>query len=178
MTTMLLDVGAIREPHLRIERTDEPSALEVEEAYRVVSPVHLAFDLHKDREKVRLVGRLQTVIELACSRCLEDFAIPVDAPFDLMFLPAADQPADEEREIEEDDLGTSFYRDGVIDLRDLVREQLYLALPMKPLCQEPCRGLCPQCGTNLNSGSCSCAPAWEDPRMAPLRALARKQNDA
>jgi uncharacterized protein len=49
---------------------------------------------------------------------------------------------------------------------------------MKPLCQEACRGLCPECGTNLNSGACSCTSTWEDPRLAPLKALARKKPDA
>jgi uncharacterized protein len=176
---MQLNVARIREPYLRIERTDEVQAFSPEDAYRIVSPVHLAFDLRKDKDKIHLNGRLQTVIELACSRCLEGFAIPIDTPFDLRFLPAAEAPgADAEHEIEEDDLGTSYYRDGVIDLADLVREQLYLALPMKPLCQELCRGLCPQCGTNLNSGACSCVHEWEDPRLAPLKALARKNNDA
>jgi uncharacterized protein len=174
---MVLNVAGIREP-LRLERTDEPSAFGPEDTYRIVSPAHLVAEVHKDGEKVRLAGRLQTVIELACSRCLETFAIPVDAQFDLLYLPAGAAPADQEREIEEDDFGTSYYRDGVIDLADLVREQIYLALPMKPLCQEGCRGLCPQCGTNLNSGSCSCTAAWDDPRLTPLKALTRDHDDA
>ena len=177
--TMLLDIARIREPHLRIERTDEPAAFGAEDAFRIVSPVHLGFDLHKDGERVRVAGSLQTVIELSCSRCLERFAIPVDSTFDLLYVPASSQPTTtDEREVEEDDLDTSYYRDGAIDLADLVREQLYLALPMKPLCEEACRGLCSQCGTNLNSGSCSCATNWEDPRLAPLKALARNKDNA
>jgi uncharacterized protein len=81
---------------------------------------------------------------------------------------------DEEREVEDDDLGTSYYRDDQIDLNELLREQFYLALPMKPLCDEACQGLCPQCGTNLNTGSCNCAAGWEDPRLAPLRQLKKE----
>ena len=69
----------------------------------------------------------------------------------------------DEHEVQEDDLGTAFYRDETIDLGDLVREQLYLALPMKPLCAEACKGLCPQCGTNLNRGTCDCRSEWQDP---------------
>ena len=61
--------------------------------------------------------------------------------------------------------------DVQIDLGHLVMEQLHLALPMKPLCSETCKGLCPQCGTNLNTGSCNCDPRWEDPRLAALKAL-------
>jgi uncharacterized protein len=177
--SLLLDVSRLREPHLHVERTEEPSAFGAEEGFRIVSPVRLVFDLHKDHDRIRLDGTLQTVLELDCSRCLEGFAVPVDARFDLLYVPAATAPVDgEEREVEEDDLDMAYYRDGVIDLADVVREQLYLALPMKPLCQEGCRGLCPECGTNLNSGACSCTHAWEDPRLAPLKALARNKPDA
>jgi uncharacterized protein len=93
-------------------------------------------------------------------------------------VPASANTGAEEQEIEDDDLDTAYYRDGVIDLAELVREQLYLALPMKPLCQEACRGLCSECGTNLNSGACACTHDWEDPRLAPLKALARNKTDA
>jgi len=176
--TMLLDVAKIRESHLRIDRTDEPSVFGTDEDYRILEPVHLVADLRKDHEKVRIAGRVDTTLELECSRCLEGFRVAVHAPFDLLFLPAASEPALPEQEIEDDDLGTSYYRDGVIDLADVVREQLSLSLPMKPLCQEGCRGLCPECGTNLNSGACDCAPRWEDPRLAPLKALTRTNDDA
>ena len=84
--------------------------------------------------------------------------------------PGRQTPGRAEREgVEEDDLTTAFYRDGVLDIGDLLREQFQLALPMKPLCSEACRGLCPQCGANLNRTECGCAPAWEDPRLAPLK---------
>jgi uncharacterized protein len=176
--TMLLDVARIRGPQLRIERTVEPSAFGADEDYRVVEPVGFAADVRKDHDKVRITGRAGATLELACSRCLEGFRVPVDASFDLLYLPAASEPGAGEQEVEEDDLGTSYYRDGVIDLADLVREQLFLALPMKPLCQDACRGLCPECGTNLNTGSCACSHAWEDPRLAPLKALSRTNDDA
>jgi uncharacterized protein len=81
---------------------------------------------------------------------------------------------EEEREVEEDDLETSYYRDDQVDLSELLREQFYLALPMKPLCRDDCKGLCAQCGTNLNTGTCDCHPAWDDPRLAPLKQLKRE----
>jgi uncharacterized protein len=58
---------------------------------------------------------------------------------------------------------------------DLLREQIQLALPMKPLCTEACRGLCPECGTNLNRTQCDCTPTWEDPRLAPLKGLLKRE---
>jgi DUF177 domain-containing protein len=174
--TMLLDVEAIRAAHKRIERAEPPTAFDAEDGFRIAGPVELGFDLYKDHATVRLAGTLRTTIELDCSRCLEGFTLRVDAAFDVQYQPSSQIPSEADREVGEEDLDTAFYRDGVIDLRELVREQLYLQLPMKPLCRESCAGLCPVCGTNLNSGSCDCSHEWEDPRLAPLGALARKSD--
>ena len=110
-------------------------------------------------------------------------SLPVNATFDLRYLPqgaAADEETSEESETEADDVSTTFYREEEIDLAELLREQFYLALPMKPLCAESCKGLCPQCGVNLNVETCACKPQWEDPRLAGLKALItdRKPDDA
>jgi uncharacterized protein len=137
----------------------------------VSAPVTLGFDIDKDKDHFQLSGRLTTTLELACSRCLEPYSLPVDASFDLRYQPRATEPAHAEREVEEDDFTTAYYDDDVIDLGQLVREQLYLAVPMKPLCTEGCRGLCPQCGANVNREACACRAGWEDPRFAALRAL-------
>ena len=172
---MQLDLTRYRQPVTHFARTFQPKEVGDEgEAYRIAAPVDVEFDIHKDKGKFRMVGRLKTELELGCSRCVDPFRFPVDVPFDVRLLPASEMSADEEREVAEEDLETSYYTDDQIDLNELLREQFYLALPMKPLCREDCRGLCPQCGTNLNAGSCDCAPAWEDPRLAPLKALKRE----
>lgn len=171
---MLLDLTRYRRPLESFRRTFQPEEVaQPDDAYRIVAPVDLAFDVHKDKDKFRLVGTAKTELELGCSRCLEPFRMAVDAPFDIRYLPFSEASSEPEREVEEDDLETSYYRDDQIDLNELLREQFYLALPMKPLCEDNCKGLCPQCGTNLNLGSCDCAPAWEDPRLAGLKALKR-----
>ena len=85
---------------------------------------------------------------------------------------------DEEIEVEDDDVSLTFYRDEQIDLNELLREQFYLALPMKPLCFDGCKGICPQCGTNRNTAPCDCNPQWEDPRMAGLKTLLKRNDDA
>jgi uncharacterized protein len=168
---MKLDLAKIRQPETRFDRTFQPSEVQMaDDAYRIVSPVELGLDIHKDRERFRLVGTARTELELPCSRCLEPFRLPVNAAFDQRHLPQTEAPGDE-AEIAEEDLETSFYRDEQIDLNELLREQFYLALPMKPLCRDDCKGLCPQCGTNLNTGTCECAIGWEDPRLAPLKQL-------
>ncbi len=174
MISMLLDLTRYRRPLESFQRTFQPGDVEREDdAYRVVAPVELAFDIHKDKDKFRLVGTVKAALELGCSRCLEPFHLAVDAPFDIRYLPFSEASGEPEREVEEEDLETSYYRDDQIDLNELLREQFYLALPMKPLCRETCKGLCSQCGTNLNFGTCECAPIWEDPRFAALRQLKR-----
>jgi uncharacterized protein len=172
---MQLDLTRYRQPVTHFARTFQPA--EVEQAgdtYRIVSPVEVDFDVHKDKDKFRLEGTVRSELELSCSRCLEPFRLPVDAAFDLRYLPASAMSTEEESAIEEDDLETSFYREDVIELNEMLREQFYLALPMKPLCEEGCRGLCPQCGANLNTGACGCAVEWLDPRLAALKDLKRE----
>ena len=172
---MDLDLTRYRKPISDFARTFPPGEIGDEaEAYRIVAPVDLTFEIHKDKDKFRLVGNVKTELELDCSRCVEPFRMSVDAPFDIRFLPVSEAAADPEREVDEEDLETSYYRDDRIDLNELLREQFYLALPMKPLCVDDCRGLCPLCGINLNTGACDCSPAWEDPRLAPLRQLKRE----
>lgn len=169
---MLLDLTRYRQPITRFSRTLSPEHVAQEgDAYRIAAPVELEFDVHKDKAAFRLVGRVRTALELACSRCLEPFSLPIDSEFDLRYLPAAAMTTAVEHEIQDEDLETSYYQDDQIDLTELLREQFYLQLPMKPLCHEECRGLCPHCGTNLNTATCDCAARWDDPRLAPLRGL-------
>jgi len=165
--------GASRDEH--IDRTFDPAAFDTPEAreedYRVVAPVHLVMQVRKDRDAYRVTGRVQTHLQLVCGRCLDPFGVPVDSAFELRYVPAADNTGEGEREVEEDDLTTAFYKDDQIDLGELMHEQFVLALPMKPLCSETCKGLCATCGTNLNKGTCTCNPTWTDPRLAALQGL-------
>jgi uncharacterized protein len=174
---LALNLAKIRTPHEHFEYVYQPKQLGPDiaetDAYKIVAPVELAFDVFKDKDKFRLAGSAKTTLEMPCSRCLEAFTQPVDAEFDLRYHPFAQNSGEGEREVEEDDLTTAFYQDDVIDLGQLMQEQFYLALPMKPLCTEGCRGLCPTCGTNLNRGTCTCSTRWEDPRFAALKALKR-----
>jgi len=166
-----LNLKMIRTPRESFERVYAPEQVAVDEDFRVIAPVSLTFEIFKDGERFRLAGRVQTVLELPCSRCVEPFATPVDARFDLRYQPQTENTGEGDLEIAEDDLTTAFYQHDEIDLGQLMREQFYLSLPMKPLCSETCAGLCLVCGTNLNRGTCACTHAWEDPRLAALREL-------
>jgi uncharacterized protein len=169
---LLLNLSRIRTPHERFEEVYPAGTFATnEENFSVAEPVRLEFDIYKDKDQFRLTGRVQATLELTCSRCLEPFRWPVDSAFDLRYQPHTANTGEDEREIEEDDLTTAFYENETIDLGQLMREQFYLSLPMKPLCEHACKGLCPQCGTNLNRGTCSCTRDWDDPRLAVLKTL-------
>jgi uncharacterized protein len=170
-----LNLATIRSAHERLEQAYGPAQVaSADDEFGITTPVALTADVYKDKDLFRLVGRVQTTLELRCSRCLEPFAWPVDAAFDLRFQPKEQNVGEGEHEIEEDDLSTSFYENQTIDLGQLMREQFYLSLPMKPLCRADCRGLCPSCGTNLNRGACDCRAGWEDTRFAALKALTKE----
>lgn len=172
---MLLDLTKIRTPREHYSKVYPPEAFQAEaDAFRVTAPVSLDFDIVKDKQQYQLIGRVTTSLELPCGRCLEPFTWPVAGEFNLRYQPRSQNTGSDEREIQEDDLATAFYENEEIDLGQLMREQVYLSLPMKPLCSDACHGLCPVCGTNLNRGSCDCKPEWEDPRMAVLKTLKRE----
>ena len=94
--------------------------------------------------------------------------------FDLHYQPLVPHQGPSEREVEAGDLDAAFYENDEIDLGQLMGEQFYLSLPMKPLCKDDCKGLCSTCGTNLNKATCDCNTQWEDPRLAALRALKKE----
>jgi len=172
---LVLNLNKIRTAEEQFEQVYAPEQFGADPDFRVVVPVALTFEVLKDKKQFRLVGRLKTTLELLCGRCLEPFSWPVDASFDLRYQPLAVGGGHEvERQIEEDDLSTAVYEHDEIDLALLMREQFVLSLPMKPLCRDVCKGLCAVCGTNLNRGTCDCKRDWEDPRLAPLKALKKE----
>ena len=176
---MLLDLNKLHGRREHVERTFQPTAFDPpDEEYRIVAPVELSMVVEKlGSAAFGVAGNARTRLELACSRCIEPFVVPVDASFDLRYVPHAENAGEGEREIGEEDLTTAYYREGLLDLTDLLREQFQLALPMKPLCSDDCRGLCSECGANLNRTTCGCTPKWEDPRLAPLKSLLNRSRE-
>lgn len=114
------------------------------------------------RRGLACTGRLVATAFVPCSRCLEPFAYPVDRDFEISFLPAmaVEGPENQDHQITLHDSSVSYLDErGSFDVTDVAAEQIYLALPMKPLCAPDCRGLCPVCGANLNSERCGCREA-------------------
>ncbi len=176
---LVLDVATLREGTTRLDRQIAPAALPPEQDYRVLDPVVLEATAVRTRDTVGIAGRAATTLEMSCSRCLEGFPVPVTATFDLAYMPSDEAPAGGgEVEVGDQDINTAYYEHGQINLADLIHEQLYLVLPMKPLCKDDCLGLCPVCGANRNITSCSCTTTWTDPRLAGLKALLNETDDA
>jgi uncharacterized protein len=175
---MKLDLTRFRRASGHVDRRFPPTEVVTpgDDAYRAVAPVELAFDVHRDKNRFRLDGTVRTVLELACDRCLELFRLVVDTEFDLQYLPQSEESVGSDQKLADEDVDTNYYRDYEIDLTDLLQEQFYLALPMKPLCQDVCLGLCSHCGTNLNHKTCGCVETWEDPRLTPLRGFGRTKD--
>jgi len=173
VVSMRFDLRTIKGQRDRLRRTFPGSALnrDGDEQYRVVGSVLLDFDVRKDDLKFLFVGQLAATLEVDCSRCLELFCWFVNLDVDLSYLPASENVGGTEARVEESDLGTAFYQDEHIDLEQLMHEQFQLALPMKPLCYESCRGLCGVCGCNRNTTKCQCVEQWQDPRLAVLKTL-------
>jgi uncharacterized protein len=136
-----------------------------------------AADLHLYTESGNVFarGRVRGWLAAACSRCIGTVKVPVNENISVTFMPRQQLPADhadagdEGAAITEDDLDLFPYDGEEIDLAPLLHEQLVLAVPFAPLCTDDCKGLCPQCGTDLNQNNCSCDRTPIDPRLAALK---------
>ncbi|PYO46507.1 MAG: hypothetical protein DMD84_25790 [Candidatus Rokuibacteriota bacterium] len=132
----------------------------------------LSLTIAPDGVDVVVQGRMTATVPQTCGRCLESFPARVDATVDVRLVP---RPATKDSvELGADDLDVDFYVDDQLDLNRVVETETTLALPMKPLCREDCRGLCPACGGNRNLVACACAGRASDPRLAALRDLATR----
>ncbi|MGH9488129.1 MAG: YceD family protein [Terriglobales bacterium] len=121
-------------------------------------------------EGMRLQGHIHGDIAPSCARCLEPITMAVERDVDLLYEPESVIGDSAEVEIHTADAEVGFFSGAGVDLEEVAREQVLLALPMQPLCRPDCRGLCPRCGANLNQGACSCPPAADD-RWSKLKTL-------
>lgn len=137
-----------------------------------VSSLKGAVKFTRTADGVLVTGHLSTSAVLTCRRCLEDFISPVEIDLEEEFRAGYDVftgiklPAREDDEAE-----TMIDEHHTLDLSEVLRQDLLLALTPFPLCREDCAGLCPHCGKNLNEGPCDCAADSLDPRWAALQEL-------
>jgi uncharacterized protein len=133
-----------------------------------VAPVELSGRVEKAGRGYLLEGRSAGRARLRCSRCLSEFEFEFAEQIELHLLPVTAAPQDDETRLGRNDLEVRFFEEPSVDLAELAAEQFALAVPMKPLCAEECRGICARCGANLNLGACPCPPQSNDDRFEPL----------
>lgn len=138
---------------------DYPS-IQVEDV--ILEPLRGTFQAIRNSKGIYITGELQSNIGSDCARCLESIVLPISFRLDdLFYYPPQDVPPGE--------FGVG--EDGFVDLAPLVRQLSLLEVPMQPFCGPECKGLCVECGRNLNEGNCDCKSEIIDPRLESLRAL-------
>ena len=125
-------------------------------------------------QDIRVVGEMSTRVEVACARCLDPVRRDVHRSFDLLYRPLGSDSGREEISVTQAEAEIGYYTGEGVLLEDILREQLLLEVPIKVVCRDDCKGLCPLCGQNLNQGSCNCETHEQDPRWDALRGLRDK----
>src|SRR5207247_10379128 len=129
---------------------------------------------HQLINDIRIAGDLKARLDLACARCLEPITEDITRKFDLLYRPLGSDAGKEEMSVTAAEAEVSYYQGEGLLLEDVLREQVLPAVPLKAICREDCKGLCPHCGRNLNLEQCSCAEPVEDPRWAALKDIRSK----
>jgi len=123
--------------------------------------------------EIRVRGSLKVTMEADCDRCLEKARFPIASGFDLFYRPAETGPAGEEAAISAAESEIGFYQGEGVELKEILREYILLAMPMQRVCRESCLGICPVCGQNRNVQSCDCSTEAVDDRWAALKDFKR-----
>jgi uncharacterized protein len=127
--------------------------------------------LNRSLGDIRVLGNLQVTVEGTCDRCAEAAAYSVANHFDLVYMPLDEASGRSEIEIEEAGTEVGYYDGNGLELNDVLREVVLLALPMQLVCREECKGICPVCGQNRNQTDCGCQLHTGDDRWSKLRML-------
>lgn len=138
---------------------------------RLAEPADVNGRVRRSGNDVELRGEVRTRVQVGCSRCLKPVELPIHAEFDERFVPAVSWRAEEQHELRAEDLNLAVFDGEAIELDDLVREEILLAVPARVLCREDCQGLCPLCGIDRNASSCRCGIADGDERWEQLKNL-------
>lgn len=168
---MIIKVSDLQDDGLTIANAAELVAPFADRSWRLD---RVRLHVSRDGQDVLVVGELAASVPLTCSRCLEEFPGAVRQAVDVRYVPRP--AASTDVQLAPDDLDLDFYENDELNLAALVETETTLALPMKPLCRDDCRGLCPVCGGNRNLTPCTCQTRPPDPRLAVLRDLAERLN--
>lgn len=159
VSELLKKERANKELHLEI---NEEKLYDGSEYIDLLEPIKLDGTLSKLGDILTLNGTIHTVLELTCSRCVEKFSYPID-------MTIKEKLTTNDKENKDDDL--IFINSDTIDITEIIENNIILTLPIQRLCKEDCKGLCHQCGANLNLSTCHCKNDDIDPRLAKLKDL-------
>lgn len=143
----------------------------IDERVNLSQPATVSGKIRLSRNEVSVAGHVETQAQLDCDRCLKPVQLPVSADFALEYITGADYESSSVAALSEEEMTVSVFDGEAIDVDEIVKEQILLAVPARTLCQEDCKGICPQCGVDLNTGQCNCAADEVDPRWAALKKL-------
>ena len=153
-------------------QTYQPDELKLDDRdVSLIEPVEIRGRLWKGNWEVNLAGRLRAKLEAPCARCLKPVALPIAADFSERFVPEASWGSVEQCEVHEEDLDLAIFDGDALEIDDVVREELLLAVPTQVLCREECKGLCPTCGVDRNVTECECETRQVDSRWQALKDL-------
>jgi uncharacterized protein len=129
---------------------------------------------HEKIQDIRLAGELATTLELPCARCLDPVVEEVAHNFDLLYRPQGVDSGRAELSVTAAEAEVSYYQGEGLQLEDALREQVLLCVPLRVICRDNCKGLCPHCGVNMNQQDCSCEKGTIDPRWMGLKDIRSK----
>ena len=150
----------------------QPEELELtDERVGLCGPASLTGDIRASSSEVFVTGHVKACAQVECDRCLKPIEIPVDSDFSLEYITGTEYEENRTAELTEDLMSVSIFDGDGIDLDEIVKEQILLAIPARSLCSAECKGFCQKCGAHLNQGDCGCEEREIDPRWAALQAL-------
>jgi len=143
----------------------------VDERVSLIAPAAVNGKIRLSGNQVFVNGHVDTRAQVECDRCLKPVEVPINADFTLEYVSGSDYESSEAVELTEDELSVAVFDGEAIDVDEIVKEQILLAVPTRMLCREDCKGICPECGIDRNTGECSCVTNDTDPRWAALKNL-------
>lgn len=150
----------------------QPDELDpVDERIRLTEPATVKGKVRLSGNEVFVNGHIDTRAQVECDRCLQQIELPVSADFALEYITGSDYESSNLAELTEDAMAVSVFDGETIDVDEIVKEQIVLAVPTRVLCREDCKGICPECGIDKNTGECQCVTDDIDPRWAALKNL-------
>ena len=175
---MLVELASLERQSGKFEHTYAPGELDLnDERISIAAPPSVRGRIQQSDAKVTVTGEVQAELQVECDRCLKALSIPVSSAFSVEYVTPDVYLAGQGTELLDEDLSLSVFDGAVVDIDELVREQLLLALPAQVLCREDCKGLCPVCGGDRNLKNCGCREAEIDPRWAGLKEIANREHE-